>query len=216
MAKKLTEIIGNRNTEAETWVKIRAGLPDEIAAAWRLWVEYDCSHSLGRVLGLTEQYRLGAIQRILSVPMQPDAGFLMRRLDELKAVSNPPEAYYLFQSYLNKFGHAWEEILKQILAASLPIAEGELKAAVATEAEFFSDAGLPRQETALSAGATRVVAKLKNLAQRFEPREHHPRLVFQNPDPAEFKEIFADEQVKYEARCAAARAEIAAEKDSAA
>jgi len=66
--KKLAEVIGCQDTEAATWQKIRAELRDDIAAAFKLAVEYEGSTELGRMLGLTETARRLDTGRAIKTP----------------------------------------------------------------------------------------------------------------------------------------------------
>jgi hypothetical protein len=209
--KKLAEVIGNQDTEAATWQKIRADLRDDIAAAFKLAVEYEGSTELGRMLGLTETARRLAIEKAIAGPFVANPDWLLLKIQQIKdAASVPPQAFDFFRIFLNTYSQKWAEHCAKILAAALPIAERELALAVAIEESFFADAGLPRQETTLAAGVGRVVEKLKSSQAHFARLLQSPhRESFPPPAPSALAEILADETAKQ----AAALAALASEKD---
>lgn len=210
--KKFAELIGTKNTEAATWEKIRVALRDDIAAAFKLSVEYDGSVQLGRMLGLNETLRRLAMEEAVAGPftLNPDWFLIrLRRLTEIAAV--PVQAYDFFRIFLNNYSHEWAKSCAKILAAALPIAQAELTAAISTEENFFADVGLPRQETPLAQGVARVIEKLKASAEHFDRLLKIPkREQFPQPEISFLPEIFADEIAKHAATVAA----IASEKES--
>jgi hypothetical protein len=210
MAKKLSELIGSRNTQEETWQKIRAELRDDIAAAFKLAFEYEGCAELGRRLGLTEAARFAAIEMAVSGPIVASPDFLLLRLQQLKDIASvPPQAFDFFQLVLNKFAHEYGNLAGKIVASAIPIAEGELKAAIATEAQFFSDVGLARQETSLAQGVVSVIAKLKSYGGHFVRKESPNFPQLPPPGTRILPELFADEAAKQ----AKALEEIASEKN---
>jgi hypothetical protein len=210
--KKLAEIIGtkigNKNTELETWQKIRTELSDDIAAAFRLGFEHECCNVLGKKLGLSETWKREAIEKVIAGPIVASPDFLLLKLIELKAITSvPPQAFDFFNLVLNVFSHEFSTLATKILAAARIIAEAELKSVIATEEKFFDEFGLDRQETALSAGVGRVLEKLKSHLEPFgrQKAAHVRHLV--PPAHRSMPEIFQDEIAKHEA----AIAEIASE-----
>ncbi len=209
--QKLAEFIGTKNTETDTWQKIRAELRDDIAAAHTLAVEYDGCQALGRNLGLNEEARRIGIAKAISGPIVANPDWLLIRLRSLIDVTSvPPEAYDFFNIFLNNYSIQWAEKVARILIAALPIAKAELTAAISFEENFFADVGLPRQETPLAQGAARVVERIKaSLAHYGQILNGQKQKYVLAPDPGHLEEIFSDEIATHKAVIA----EIASKRD---
>lgn len=204
MAKKTENLLGNRNTESETWQKIRTELRDDISAAFKLAVEHDASNALGRMLGLNETARRLAIEKAISGPFVKNPDWLVLKIQQIKeAAFVPVEAFDFFRIFLNQYAHEFEKKCGNILGDALPLAEAELAAAIATEESFFAEGGLPRQETPVSQGVARVVEKLKYSQAHFARLLQSPwRQSYSPPAPGYLPEIFADEIAKHAASMA--------------
>jgi hypothetical protein len=209
MAKKLSELIGNRNTTEETWSKIRAELHDHIADAFKLWTEFDALNALGRVCGFGAMNRSRAIEKILADPFCASPDWLLVKIKQLQMVTTiPPQADVLFDGVQNQYAHHWAKYCFLIVAEAVKMAEAELAEAVAVEEKFFSEVGLPRQATQLASGVASVILKLKSSLAHYDrlthPKDHEKPYA---PDPTVLPEIFADEIAKYQADLAQLDAE---------
>jgi hypothetical protein len=183
----------------EIWAALRVELSEDIAIAHKILVEHAGYSELRSKLGLNIMDKRRRLEQIMGSWRPSTFEDFLTAYREIESLQHTPEQIELFRQFTISISLRFTTACRAVLAKAVTSIEKTSAEALAAEKEFFAEAGLNHQGTAITAGVNSVRDRIKNLAGFFataaagivEPGESH------------LGELFADVSANWKAEEAA-------------